>query len=80
MTNNRRVYYRKKGKGKISIEGKSNKKSVHILTLPEPITLIKAIIQETPFLTNEKCLKIKEKVKRLDIKIDKPKNKPKKFV
>jgi hypothetical protein len=68
----RRIYYRRKG-SKIIIEGKERGKSVLIWTLPDPENLLLGISEKASFFTQEKALKISEKVKRLDFKDDKQK-------
>jgi hypothetical protein len=68
---NKQIYYRRKDKS-IIIEGKQDGKSILIWTLPDPESLLKAIVSKASFLTKEKSDKIVEKVKRLDIKQDKP--------
>lgn len=66
----RQIYYRKK-EGKTIIEGKENTKTIFILTLPEPETLLNELIEKSSFFTQEKGLKILEKIKRLDFKPNK---------
>jgi len=61
----RNLYYRRKG-NKIIVEGKMNKKTIFLFTLPEPSKLLNA-----SFLTEEKIAKINEKIKRLDYRSEK---------
>lgn len=68
----RRIYYRKKNRS-IIIEGKENNKSINIWTLPEPQEFLASLIEKTSFFTKEKSEKILEKIRRLDIKTNKPK-------
>lgn len=63
----RRIYYRKKNKT-IAIEGKSNNKSIFIWTLPSPEKLLSLLFENASIFPTEKKEKIKEKIKRLDIK------------
>jgi len=66
----KQVYYRRKDKS-IVIEGKSKGKSILIWTLPAPESLLNEIISKSSFFTNEKGMKIIEKLKRLDERPDK---------
>jgi len=67
----RRIYYRKKDKS-IVIEGKQDGKNILIWTLPDPEKLISIIESKASNFPSDKLQNILEKVKRLDIKSDKP--------
>lgn len=64
----RRIYYRKKNRS-IIIEGKSNNKSIFIWTLPSPEKLLSLLFENASIFPTEKATKIREKIKRLDIKL-----------
>lgn len=70
----RRIYYRRKGKS-IVIEGKQDGRSVLIWTLPNPEKLIYMIGIKASDSPMEKIEKIMEKIKRLDTKERKAKEK-----
>lgn len=66
----RQIYYRRK-LNSILIEGKTNKKTVAICTLPSnPINLIHFLLEKS-FFTQEKAAKINEKISRLDYRPEK---------
>lgn len=56
----RKIYYRRK-QGKIIAEGKIKNKTIFLFTLPEPEKLVKSSL-----FTQEKRVKIMEKINRLD--------------
>lgn len=60
------------------IEGKRDGKTVFLVTLPQPETLIKALCEKSSFFTPEKCSKIMEKMSRLDQKTETGNNDSKK--
>lgn len=62
MTNQRKIYYRRK-EGKIIAEGKRNNKTIFLFTLPPPDEVAKSSL-----FAEEKKAKILEKISRLDIK------------
>ena len=66
----RQVYYRRKDKS-IVIEGKEDGKSVLIWTLPNDPTCLLEFLIKASYFTQEKSLKISEKLKRLDIRVEK---------
>lgn len=58
----RKTYYRRK-EGKIIAEGKMNNKTIFLFTLPSPEELAKSSL-----FTEEKRVRILEKISRLDIR------------
>lgn len=66
----RQIYYRRKGKT-IAIEGKQNKKSLLIWTLPNDPEQLIEILAKASFFKAEKQAKIEQKIKRLDFRTEK---------
>lgn len=59
------MYYRRKGNS-IVLEGKQDKKSILIWTIPDPDKLIFEILLKSSYLPKEKEQNIVEKINRLD--------------
>lgn len=70
--NMKNIYYRRKGKSLI-VEGKEDGKTILIWTLPDAETLTQLMLEKASFFTQEKAMKISEKVRRLDNKVIKEK-------
>lgn len=71
----RSIYYRRKGKS-IIIEGKQDGRSIPIWTLPNDPTQLLDFLTKASFFTEEKSLKIQEKIRRLDIRKERGQKEP----
>lgn len=68
MTDKRRIYLRRKGKGHWILEGKRNRKTIYLWTLPSLEIFVKEILAKSSYLTKEKIQKLLKNYECLDHK------------